>query len=175
MRTDAGRAERLAWVPDEIEVEEPVQLSQVRSYRRVQNGRVQQVRQYVNSKHPTPHWGKSSWGKLKVGEYVSIGKRTWKVVQVNVKPLPASKSTKGTTTGTSTGSKGKGVNTSGPKSTASAGSGLNTGSGIAKAANGGKSVASGTKTTTNVLQDVKTGKRYYVHLPPNAAVAVWVS
>lgn len=175
MRTHEGRAERFVWAPGEIEVEEPVQLSQVRSYRRVQNGRVQQVRQYVNSKHPGAHWGKTSWGKLKVGEYVSIGKRTWKVVQVNVKPLPASKSTAAKGKGVNTGSKGKGVNTSGPKSTASAGSGLNTGSGIAKAASGGKSVPYGTKTTTNVLQDVKTGARYYVHLPPNAAVAVWVS
>jgi hypothetical protein len=47
-----------------------------------------------------------------------------------------------------------------------------TASTIAKAALGGQKAPSGMATVTNVLQNMRTGQSFYVHLPPGVQVTV---
>ena len=176
-------------------VETPLQkilrLTPVKGYSRVEQGRPQQVRPYVNSKTKNaqtgPHFVHGTWGALKVGDLISISNREYKVVRVNVPPLPPLTSGSqgagvNTTGGASSGSQGTGVNTGGPASTGSQGAGVNTtggatttGSSLAQAVMGGKSVPYGAKTITDVIQDAITGTQYYVYLPPTANILVWAA
>lgn len=174
----------------ETPLQKIIRLSQVKGYTRVHNGRPQQVRSYVNDKTKKAQqkspWVRGTWGALKVGDLISISGRQYKVVRVNVPPLPPlTSSSQGagvnTTGGASTGSQGTGVNTSGPASTGSQGTGVNTtggaaitGSSLAQAVMGGKSVPWGTKTITDMIQDAITGTQYYVYLPPTAGITVHV-
>jgi len=165
----------------ETPLQKILRLSQVKGYTRVEKGRAQQVRPYANSKtkKSKAHWARGAWGSLKVGDLISISNVTFKVIKVNVPqtPFPTSSAGTGVNTGGpgSTSSSGTGTNTSGPGSTSSSGTGLNTGSGIAQAALGGQKVPFGTKTVTNLIQNTRTGKQYYVYLPPNAGVLVWTA
>jgi hypothetical protein len=126
-----------------------------RSYTRVNQGRVQRVGAYASRR-------RVAWGSLKAGEVVEIAGVRYKVLQVRVppaKPKQPGPNTKGTVSGKSTGSAGKGVNTKGP-----AGSGaLSPG----KAALGGQKAPAGGQKVTSVLQNLSTGNRYYVSLPVN--------
>lgn len=185
--SSAGTAFPLSDFPRvETPLQKIVRLSQVKGYTRVQNGRPQQVHPYVNSKtaHQQAKWAHGTWGALKVGDIISISNREYKVVRVNVPPLPPlTSSSQGSGVNTSgpqsTGSQGSGVNTGGAASTGSQGAGVNTtggaattGSSLAQAVMGGKSVPYGTKTITDVIQDAITGTQYYVYLPPNANILV---
>lgn len=131
-----------------------LRLSTVRSYRRVENGRVQQVRSYINRKVR-----RVAWGSLKVGMVVQIAGQNYRVARVRVPPLT-------TTTGKYTASKGKGVNTG--TSAASSSSSANP----QAAALGGAKVAKGTPTVTNEIVQLRTNRAYFVTLPTGWGLTV---
>lgn len=147
-----------------------------RSYvRRSPTGKMEQVHQYRSRLR------REAWGSLKAGQVVQIVGVQYKVIQANVpqtpyKPSQPGPNTKGTVSGKNTASQGQGVNTRGPASTGSQGKGVNigtvTGTTIAQAAMGGAKVPFGVKTVTNLLSDMRSGRSYYVYLPPTQQVTV---
>lgn len=131
-----------------------------RSYVRQNRGRLQRVGAY-----PTPRLRHVAWGSLKAGEVVQIAGIRYSVLQVRVKP----KLTTGS--GTSTGSKGKGVNTKGPAPPVSHVTGTPNQS-PGKAALGGQKAPAGAVKVTNVLLELGTTRRYYISLPAGQMMTV---
>jgi hypothetical protein len=94
----------------------------VRSYQRVERGRLQAVRQHVQGHAVGQHVEQA--GALKAGNVIQVGLGQYTVTAVKPyvrKAAAAKPNTAGTT------SAGKGVSTGAPKSTASAGKGVSTG------------------------------------------------
>ncbi len=136
-----------------------------RSYVRMHAGRLQRVGAY-----PTPRLRHVAWGSLKAGQVVEIVGIRYEVLQVRVKP----KLTTGS--GTSTGSKGKGVNTKGPpaaKPVAKPAAAIGTpGQSPAKAAAAGQKVPAGAAKVTNELLLLGTTRRYFISLPLSQVMTV---
>lgn len=143
---------------------------QTRTYNRVENGRPQRVSQYQNHRPPKASakgdythmpTTKVSWRDVQDGSVLDFGGEPWKVLHTyvggpsSVTNTAGKPNTKGTTSGKTTASKGKGVNTVG-------------GTTSGKAA---KKTLS-TNPISNVLENLWTGKRVQITLHPS--FMVWV-
>jgi hypothetical protein len=120
------------------------------------------VGQYANHR-------RVAWGNLKVGEIVQIAGIRYEVLQVHYKP----KLTTGS--GTSTGSKGKGVNTKGGATARKPPVPHVTGTpnqSPGKAAAAGQKAPAGAAKVINVLLELGTTRRYYVSLPAGQVMTV---
>lgn len=139
----------------------------VHSYRRVQHGRVQNVRQYSQTRATglrlgTPY--RAAWSNVNVGDVVQFGAELWKVIAATAYPgyKPATKSSGSGSKGTGAATGGSTTGTGGAK-TSSTGTASSTGTGNTQ----------GVKTYTHYLQEVTNPKKFdQLTLPDTYVVTV---
>ena len=144
---------------------------QVKPYRRVQNGRVQAVRQSTQQRKPGQGGGRFgtpyrlAWSKVNVGDVLEFGKDLWKVIPAaqfpGFKPPVSSGTTTSAGTGAATGGSTTGVST-----------GASTSSGTGAATGGSAGGVGGVQVFTNYLQNLTTGQYDQLSLPSDFVVTV---